>query len=700
MAIRRSFNRLCQFIQAGVFVSAVTATNINAATLVWNANPEPDVAGYKVFWGETNVSPMTIDVGKVTERPFTNLVAGRTYQFYLTAYNTAGLESSPSSTILYTQPASVAPAAPSQLVASGVSQNEIALRWTDNSANETGFRVLRKIGATGTYTSVQLAANTPSYTDFNVSPATEYFYKVQAFNSAGNSPDSQELRVVTPGNQPPISVTTTAEFVANDDLNQGFWRGNYGKDGAASTPGYFYFPGYVQITAKWNYGLLWANSTTDARALQKYWTTDHFAGAWYNTNAFEYYLKFTNTAIHQVSFYFVDFDRQGRDQLLEIRNLDTGKRLGMERISNFEEGRWSTWNLQGNIAIRVSRLAGPNAVLSAMFFDPVRQATANFADIDPTTSGSWINNYGSQGGFASVSGQLTAPTFVQLTNANPALTWSASTTDARALQKTTGSDRFAGAWNSANQLTFDLNFTDAVAHQVSFYFLDFDRAGREQDLEILDLSSGNRLVSAVISDFGNGVYYSYNLKGKVRIKITKAAGPNAVLSAMFFDAPGANHAQFVQSDTSSSGTWRGTYGAAGQVIAKETPALPSYATFTVADASPGYWAANTTDTRALQRASGTTRVASTWTSTRPFTARVNLNGGAPHNVSLYFVDFNNLDREQLVEVIDPDTGLVLDSTLLTDFQSGVWLTYQVTGDILVRVTGLNMSGVLSGVFFD
>ena len=608
MAIRRVPLELCRLVTAGLlFISAPPAiTNLNAATLAWNPNPEPDIAGYKVYWGDTNSSPTVLDVGKVTQRTFSNLTPNQTYFFYLTAYNTAGLESSASTTVYHREPG--------------------------------------------------------------------------------------------PG---PISVTTSAEFVGNDNLNQGFWRGTYGKDGAASTPGFFSWPGYVQISARWNSGLIWDDSTTDQRGLQKRWTDDHFAGAWYNTNAFEYYLKFTNSTVRQVSFYFVDFDRKGRDQLLEVFNLDTRERLGMERISNFAEGRWSTWNLQGNVALRVSRLAGPNAVMSAIFFDPVRQATANFVDLDPTTSGSWINNYGSDGGTAPVSGQLTTPSYVQLTaGANQPLTWSPSTTDTRALQKTTGSDRFAAAWQNSTQLTFDLNFTGAAAHQVSFYFVDYDRAGREQDLEILDQTSGNTLASASISNFGNGVYYSYNLKGKVRVKITKVAGPNAVLSAMFFDAPGANHAQFVQSDTTSSGTWRSVYGTDGQIIAKETPALPSYATVSFPDASSGYWAASTTDTRALQNAAGTTRVASTWTSSRPFSARINLNDGAPHNVSLYFVDFNNLDREQVVEIIEPDTGLVLDSTVLANFQSGVWLTYEVTGNILVRVTGLNMSGVLSGVFFD
>ena len=74
-------------------------------TLLWNRNPEPDIAGYKVFYGQVNTSPAMINVGNVLSHRFTNLVAGRTYFFYVTAYNTAALESNPSQTLNYIVPA-------------------------------------------------------------------------------------------------------------------------------------------------------------------------------------------------------------------------------------------------------------------------------------------------------------------------------------------------------------------------------------------------------------------------------------------------------------------------------------------------------------------------------------------------------------------------------------------------------------------
>ena len=47
--------------------------------------------------------------------------------------------------------AHAAPKAPTNLVTTAVSTNQINLSWTDNANNETGFKIERKTGAGGTY---------------------------------------------------------------------------------------------------------------------------------------------------------------------------------------------------------------------------------------------------------------------------------------------------------------------------------------------------------------------------------------------------------------------------------------------------------------------------------------------------------------------------------------------------------------------
>ena len=81
----------------------------------------------------------------------------------------------------------MAPSAPTGLVVTAVSGNRVNLTWTDTSSNETGFRVLRCLGAncTPTATVVTLSAGSTSYSDLAVQPRTTYRYRIQAYNSAG-----------------------------------------------------------------------------------------------------------------------------------------------------------------------------------------------------------------------------------------------------------------------------------------------------------------------------------------------------------------------------------------------------------------------------------------------------------------------------------------------------------------------------------
>jgi hypothetical protein len=73
-------------------------------TLAWDANTEPDIAGYIVQYGPTS-APFTVsvDVGNVTTWTFTSAVTGTAYGFQVVAYNLLGERSSPSNPV-YTNP--------------------------------------------------------------------------------------------------------------------------------------------------------------------------------------------------------------------------------------------------------------------------------------------------------------------------------------------------------------------------------------------------------------------------------------------------------------------------------------------------------------------------------------------------------------------------------------------------------------------
>ncbi len=82
-----------------------TATDLNAAvvSLAWSANPEPDIAGYKVYYGTSSRNyAMVVNVGKFTSCMISGLATNKTYYFACTAYNGSGLESNYSAEVSYT----------------------------------------------------------------------------------------------------------------------------------------------------------------------------------------------------------------------------------------------------------------------------------------------------------------------------------------------------------------------------------------------------------------------------------------------------------------------------------------------------------------------------------------------------------------------------------------------------------------------
>lgn len=155
-------------------------------------------------------------------------------------------------------------------------------------------------------------------------------------------------------------------------------------------------------------------------------------------------------------------------------------------------------------------------------------------------------------------------------------------------------------------------------------------------------------------------------------------------------------------DLKNSGTWFGSYGSRGHIIATETPLLPLDCAVAVSGATPWTWLTQTSDLAGLQRPfDGRARGAFTWYSETSFDVEVSFANAGRHRVSLYFVDFDSGNRVQKVEVLDPISGMLLDSTEVTDFREGIWLLYETEGDLLIRVTRMvGNNVVLSGIFFD
>lgn len=330
--------------------------------------------------------------------------------------------------------------------------------------------------------------------------------------------------------------------------------------------------------------------------------------------------------------------------------------------------------------------------------------SATFLTTDTSTQGDWKNRYGADG--YAVAGDATSyPAYAQVTlGGESSGIWAASTSDIRALQKSASgsADRVAAVWSSATTFTFDINLTDARSHQVALYCLDFDGSNqRAQTVEVFDAATNALLDSRTLSSFSNGKYLVWQLKGHLLLRVTRTGSWNGVVSGLFFGA--ANAATFVQSDTTTQGTWKGVYGSDGYSINSDATSYPAYAQVTMSGQQTGTWTTSTTDVRGLQKAAqgSAERVAGAWSSANSFTFDINLIDGQAHRVALYCVDWDGANqRAQTVEVLNAATNTVIDSRSVSNFSSGQWLVWDLRGHTLIRVTRTgSWNGVASGLFF-
>ena len=109
-----------------------------------------------------------------------------TFYYRVRAYNDCG-DSDPSNVVsLYVpQP----PAAPSDLIATTASRNQIDLAWRDNADNEGGFWLEESLdGNTWTQlTAAGIGPNQTTYSRTGLAANKTYYYRIQATNTSGNS---------------------------------------------------------------------------------------------------------------------------------------------------------------------------------------------------------------------------------------------------------------------------------------------------------------------------------------------------------------------------------------------------------------------------------------------------------------------------------------------------------------------------------
>ena len=205
------------------------------------------------------------------------------------------------------------------------------------------------------------------------------------------------------------------------------------------------------------------------------------------------------------------------------------------------------------------------------------------------------------------------------------------------------------------------------------------------------------LATQTLSNFSNGIYLDWSVSGNVLITITRLAGPSAVLSGLFIDAP-PTVVTPIRQDNSTQGNWIGAYGAQGYYIPGLPASLPSYATITSSVAS-SVWAYGSVDAEAFEEPGSTARMASGWTSGSSIVLQVNLADNQPHDLALYLLNWKDGGVNELVQVANANTGAILVDQTVSDFAKGVYIQWVVTGNATITISQLSDNGAMASALF-
>ena len=186
-------------------ITAVTLVRLSAVTHAFNMNQRFVSLAYSPGAGRLTVTaPAAGEVAPPGD-----------YMLFL--LNTSGVPSIARMVRLGRDAAPAPPTAPTNLTATAASSSRIDLSWTDTSSNESGFRIERSGDGTNFGEIGTVGPNVTSYASTSLSAASQYWYRVRAYNAAAPSGYSNPVSATTPAETPlqrpsaPTGLTATRQ---------------------------------------------------------------------------------------------------------------------------------------------------------------------------------------------------------------------------------------------------------------------------------------------------------------------------------------------------------------------------------------------------------------------------------------------------------------------------------------------------------
>ncbi len=178
---------------------------------------------------------------------------------------------------------------------------------------------------------------------------------------------------------------------------------------------------------------------------------------------------------------------------------------------------------------------------------------ANFIGRDDSTRGDWRGIYGQDGHYIVQHSYGVAPYSTFYSNTANQLVFEVVSADPRALLRPNASygtnERIKTHFYSRYYVDIDISTTDNQPHRLGLYFCDYDYRNRSITVSMRDTVTGQVLDSRLLDNYSGGVYFVYNYRGRVTLRIQnnyppfdpttgQPTLPNGTISALFWGGSG------------------------------------------------------------------------------------------------------------------------------------------------------------------
>ncbi len=165
--------------------------------------------------------------------------------------------------------------------------------------------------------------------------------------------------------------------------------------------------------------------------------------------------------------------------------------------------------------------------------------------------------------------------------------------------------------------------------------------------------------------------------------------------------------EFARIDNTTQGSWKGKYGSEGWWIAGAGENIPYYASVKFINGADRIWTAVSKDIEALEQPSGDLRIASQKYAGLHEIIELDFKDKNTRLISFYLLDWERSGRWTVIDAIDANTRKRIDTQNVTNFGSGIYLTYRCSGKIQFRITNVysdrytqSKDAGFSAIFFD